>query len=394
MNWIDLLIVPLLLGALFSGYRRGVVLQMFSWGGFTAGIVLGGLIAPKIMRILDPEGRTARAVISLIAFLGTAFMVEALVAFGGYKLARKITSHRVKRADAVVGAVVAGLLSIIVAWFLSVPAKRVPELEASVRGSAILRATYSVLDTPPDFLAGIGSFLSRTGFPEVFAELNPSLAPGVEKAPAGVARDPDIRAAARLTYKIEGDGCNGVVDGSGFPVSEDLVITAAHVVAGTKNTRVIQASDAGGGRFGATVVYMDTDTDIAVLRVPDLRGGALSVDPDPAERGTDGAAIGYPGGGDRRTSVARVRIRTEALGRDIYSRRQVSRDIYVLRSEVHQGNSGGPFVDTAGVVRGVIFAASASDPEEAYALAETEIEQALQEAGDRRRGVDTGECAL
>ena len=113
-----------------------------------------------------------------------------------------------------------------------------------------------------------------------------------------------------------------------------------------------------------------------------------------ARRGDTGAAIGYPGGGPRTISPARVRARTNAVGRDIYDRKLVSRSIYVLAATVHQGNSGGPFVDDNGVVRGMIFAAAADNPNESYALTSDEISQAYQAARSRTREVDTGTCAL
>jgi len=394
VNWIDLLIVVALVLGLFTGYRRGVVVQVFSWGGFLLGLVVGALLAPGIVSAFDPKSPTTQAIITVAAFLGVAFALEGLIAFAGFKLSRKISHGTVRRVDAIVGSGVAAMLSLAMSWFVSAPARQVPELEESVRGSAILDAIDATLGTPPDFFGVIGGLLDRTGFPQVFSRLNPGLAPGVERPPARLRRDPEIRFAARLTYKIESDGCGGRVDGSGFPVDRTTVVTAAHVVAGTSDTKVIQATDAGGDVFDATVVYMDTDTDIAILRTAPLDDGTLRIASTSAERGTDGAAIGYPGGGDRVTSPARVRAQTEAIGRDIYSRRQVQREIYVLRSIVRQGNSGGPFVDDDGIVRGMIFAASASQEEESYALAEVEIERAIANAAGRRRGVDTGRCAI
>ena len=68
--------------------------------------------------------------------------------------------------------------------------------------------------------------------------------------------------------------------------------------------------------------------------------------------------------------------------------------VYVLAATVHQGNSGGPFVDDDGVVRGLIFAASADNPDESYALTADEIETAYQTARSRTSAVGTGDCAL
>ncbi|MGZ4144299.1 MAG: MarP family serine protease [Actinomycetota bacterium] len=391
MNWVDLVILAALALALLSGYRRGVVMQVFSWGGFILGIMAGALLGPPLVRAIHPHSANARRVAVLSCFLGIAFVVEALIAFIGSRIARKITHARIQRVDKIVGAVVAALLSLVAAWMLSLPARSVASLAPSIKRSAIIRGEYAVLDRPPDFLASILSLLNHTGFPQVFAELNPSLAPGVEAPPAALANNAAIKAAALLTFKIEGAGCEGRVDGSGFPAEAHFVITAAHVVAGTTHTLVIKPN---GEQYPATVVYMDTDTDIAVLRVATLPAATLAVDGSIAPFGSDGAAIGYPGGGPRTISLARVRLHTRATGYDIYSQHAVERIIYVLRATVIPGNSGGPFVDTQGRVRGMVFAANSNNREEAYALDGSEIERALAAARGKTRQVDTKTCAL
>lgn len=391
MNWVDGVILLAFALALLSGYHRGVVMQVFSWGGFILGIIAGALLGPPIVRAISPHSANARRIAVLASFLGIAFMVEALIAFAGSRIARKITHAKLKRADQIIGAVVAALLSLLAAWMLSLPAKGVSSLSSSIKKSAILRGEYAVLSRPPDFLASILSLLNHTGFPQVFAELNPNLAPGVQAPPASLANNKAILEAAQLTFKIEGDGCEGRVDGSGFPVEAHLVITAAHVVAGTKNTQVITPN---GDHFPATVVYWDSDTDIAVLRVGALPRGDLRVDAQVVSRNSDGAAIGYPGGGKRTISVARVRDHIDAFGYDIYSRHTVDRLIYVLRATVIPGNSGGPFVDTDGRVRGMIFAAATDSKNTAYALDGQEINKAIKGAEGKTRPVDTKTCAI
>ena len=391
MNWVDGVILVAFALALLSGYHRGVVMQLFSWGGFILGIIAGALFGPPIVRAINPHSPNAQRIAVLASFLGIAFIVEAMIALAGARISRKITGAKLKRVDQIVGSVVAAVLALLAAWMLSVPARGITSLQLSIKKSAILRGEYAVLSKPPDFLASILSLLDHTGFPQVFAELNPSLTPSVAPPPASLANNQAIRAAAELTYKIEGDGCQGRVDGSGFPVDPHIVITAAHVVAGTRNTQVITPS---GGIFPATVVYWNPDIDIAVLRVGTLPRGDLRVDELIADPGSDGAAIGYPGGGARTISVARVRGHTAALGYDIYSQHSVTRDIYVLRSTVIPGNSGGPFVDTQGRVRGMIFAASSSTKDEAYALDGQEIDQAIKAADGKTRQIDTKTCAI
>jgi len=393
VNWVDLIILVSVGLALWSGWARGALLQVFSWGGFIVGLIIGSLVAPLLLRAINPGDTTTKAFLGLGLFLGIAFLFEALVATLGMMVRKRITHVGAKRVDQVLGAVIGVFFALIGAWFLGSTLKRGPsdKVAHAVKDSAILRALDGVFPRPPAILAEIGRFFDRIGGPDVFAQLNPSLAPGVAPAPSSLKNDPKILAAAEGTYKIESRGCGGIVDGSGFPLDARHVITAAHVVAGTTGTKVIPAN---GTAIPGTVVYLNTDVDIAVIRLIGNENHVLSMTITSAKRNDTGAAIGYPGGGPRTISPARVRAKTNAVGRDIYDRKLVTRSIYVLAATVHQGNSGGPFVDDNGVVRGMIFAAASDDPNESYALTADEISQAYQRGRTRTRPVDTGSCAL
>lgn len=393
MNWIDVVILASIAFALISGFRRGAVMQAFGWGGFLVGLIIGAALAPIIVRALDPKTAYGKAGLSLGIFLGIAFLIEGLIAAVGLRMRKKITNPGARHADAAMGAIVAVFFSLATAWFLGIQLSRgpSPELAKAIKQSKILRAADAVAPRPPGWLASIGRFLDRTGFPDVFAQLNPSLAPGVAEPPPGVARDPEIVAAADVTYKIESRGCGGVVDGSGFPLDGHYVATAAHVVAGTRSHRVIEHD---GKSRAAVVVYIDANKDIAVLYLRDTLPESLELEVTIARRGSLGAAIGYPGGGKLTTSPAAVRTQTDAVGRDIYSQKLVTRSVYVLRTKVKQGNSGGPYVDTDGRVRGLVFAASASNPSEAYALAGNEVSRAYRAGRGKTRAVPTGSCAI
>lgn len=403
MNWIDVLILSSVALAVYSGFRRGAITQLFGWGGFLIGLLIGAAVSPLIVKAFEPQTQGGKIGITLGSFLGIAFLVEGLLAAVGFKVRRKVTNRGAKHADAAIGALVAAFFSLATAWFLGYQLADGPsqELSRSIKSSKILQWTDDVAPRPPGFLAAISNFLDRTGFPDVFADLGPNFAPGVAPPPASLAKEPRILEAAEATYKIEGEGavrnCRGsLIDGSGFPLDRSTVLTAAHVVAGTRNTKVIEPD---GDRHPATVVYFDPDKDIAVLHVTGLPSRILDLDRQDARRGVDGAAIGYPArkpyNGRRAVLPARVRALTSAYGRDIYGTKYVTREVYVLSSQVSQGNSGGPFVDTDGEVRGLVFAASSADSSEAYALSGDEISRAYNAGRTRTRAVSTGDrCAV
>jgi S1-C subfamily serine protease len=228
---------------------------------------------------------------------------------------------------------------------------------------------------PPAFLAGVEAVLAGVPFPQTFAGLQPEL-PSALPITANV-DTAGVRNAELLTVRISGRGCGGLVTGSGFPVAPDYVITNAHVVSGTTSTTVQVPLRGGGTRtLAAAVTLFDPSVDVAILHVNGL--GLPQLATGDAGRGTQGAVIGYPGGGPETVSAAVVDGGLTARGRDIYDQNLVDRQIWVIESSVHPGNSGGPLVDLSGKAIGVVFAASASQPNQAYALQNAEVQDDIQ----------------
>jgi S1-C subfamily serine protease len=81
-----------------------------------------------------------------------------------------------------------------------------------------------------------------------------------------------------------------------------------------------------------------------------------------------------------------------AVGKDIYGKHTVTRDVYELQSIVRPGNSGGPFALVGGVVAGVVFAASTTDPDIGYAITSTEVLPDVNKGVGRTASVSTGPC--
>jgi len=287
------------------------------------------------------------------------------------------------------GAAFSALAVLSVSWFLGLSLARgpSPELAQALQLSVLLRSLDSVAPRPPGVLGRVEAVLSGVRFPSAFSGFEP-LVPSAQPVPPR-ADTPGIAMAELATLKIVGYGCGGIVFGSGFPVGPGLVLTNAHVVAGTQGTTIRTPQ---GRSLNARVVLFDPNRDVAILSVPRL--GIAPLGTAAAERGTSGAAIGYPGGGHEIAVPAVVDGEVQAEGRDIYGQNLVVRHIWITEAQVEPGNSGGPLVDQAGNVLGVIFAKSTRQSGQAYALTDAEVQPDITAAQGRTQAVDVGPCAL
>jgi hypothetical protein len=383
-------IVAATLIGLANGFRRGFWLSSTQYLGLLAGVLLGAVAAQPVLDhigVVSPVARPLGAVLVLIigGSLGSSIGYAA-----GEPIRRRIVRSGIhSTTDSLAGATLSAVAVLIMMWFLAVSFSRGPSQQVAllIQQSVVVHQLDSVAPQPPAFLAQVEGILSGVNFPPVFAGLDPAL-PAPLPVPASVDTS-GVNTAAQAVVKVSSIGCGGLVLGSGFAVGGGYVVTNAHVVSGTRSHTLLTV---GGDELTATVVYFDPNRDFALLFAPDLPSPALGF--GPASRGTEAAVIGYPGGGQEAIEPAVVDGAVEAQGRDIYSTNPVTRQVYVIEGKVRPGNSGGPLVDLQGKVLGIVFATSASFPDQAYVLTDDEINSDLQDVRGRHT-IDTAQfkCA-
>ena len=390
MTWLDVMLLALLAGSVYSGYRRGAVLQVIGIGGSVAGVAVGVMLAPRVAQL---AGSPATAVALVLATVLVAGAIGNMVGWAiGSRLRRRTHETPLRRVDAVGGSFVSVIALVLATWLVAVNLADgpFPVLSRGLRDSTVVRTLDAALPPPPSLVGEARRLLSLLGFPDVFVGLPEAPSAPVDP-PTGAQAAAATRAAQGSTVEVLGSGCNqGFVNqGSGFVAGDDLVVTNAHVVAGTVEQWVHHADE----RIAASVVVFDPDLDVAVLRAPGLDLTPLPLLHGEAARGDVGAVLGYPGGGSLEGGAAAVRAVIEPVGRDIYGAGRVRRRIYEMQATIQRGNSGGPFVLASGRVAGLVFASSVADDDVGYAIVSGEFIPMVDRAESLGAALDTGVCA-
>ncbi|WP_439662707.1 MarP family serine protease [Lentzea sp. HUAS TT2] len=394
MNWVDLLVLGLAAIAAVSGARQGMVVALPAFVGVLVGLILGTQIAPLLVSQFENVVTKVVFAVGIVVLL--VALGETIGVYIGRTIKARVNASPLKGADNALGAIVQGFVVFIVAWMIALPLTSVvglPDLTSSLKQSVILGKVDETMPQAARVLSGdLQKLFDVSGFPQAMDPFNRTPLKEVEPPNSQLADSPVAKRLQASVLKVRGraPSCSRALEGTGFVIAPERVMTNAHVVAGTNEVTV----EVGRGQFDATVVSYDPRTDIAVLAVPDLEATPLQFRSDEVQPGEDGIVLGYPLDGPYKSSPARVRERIPLLrGPDIYDAQTVTRDVYTVRAEVRSGNSGGPLVDPNGRVMGVVFGAAVDDPETGFVLTAQQVQSMVQKAPTLTKRASTQGCA-
>jgi S1-C subfamily serine protease len=392
VNFIDLAAFLIIAVAVYFGWRSGFVIQAFALAGFILGIGAIVLLAPLAAGALSDAQPWMRSIIVIGAIAGVVLVSQAIGSAAGAAVKRRMGRGIVGGVDTGAGAAFGMLRGMFLVWLMGGLASALPMagVATEARQSAIVRALDARLPSPVVLAAELGRLIESTGLPEVFVG-----APPPADIPNGGPTEQQaaqIAAAARAsTLRVEAIACQNFVSGTAFAVSDDHLITNAHVVAGS--TDVWLSFDGSADRYDAHVVLFDPDLDAAVLVVDQpLDVAPLKLSTELPSRGEPAAALGYTGGGHLRLIPTLISRPISALGRDIYGKQVIAREVIEMRADVAPGDSGGPVLLPDGTVGGVTFSESRTEPDVGYALSPTDVAADLAKALKLDAPVDTGAC--
>lgn len=393
MNWVDVVVLLLAVMAAVSGAFQGVIVALPALVGVALGAVAGVKLAPVVISLFDSPVAKVAFAFAVVVFL--IVLGETLGVWIGRKLRQKINPDKLSGIDKTLGAILQAAAVFVVAWLVANPlttVSAIPGLAKSINSSVVLGEVNDLMPAEAQGLpSDLRKLLDASGFPSALSPF--------EKAPSADTPPPDtslnVSAVAKRVHpsvvKIRGNApsCSRALEGSGFVVAPQRVMTNAHVVAGTDEVGI----ESTGGDYRARVVYFNPEVDVAVLAVPGLRAPVLPFAPQTAKAGDNAVVLGYPLDGPYTATPARVRGRINLRGPDIYDANTVQRDVFTVRGTVRSGNSGGPMITPDGDVIGVVFGAAVEDPDTGFTLTADQVRAEVDAAPSQTERVGTGACA-
>jgi len=373
VDWIALGVVAV---AAFVGFRRGLVASVLSLAGLVGGAYVGARVAPHVL----PGGDSAfTPLVGLGGAAVGAVLLQTVASMVGHSFRRSLVLPPLRALDSLGGILVGAAAGLALVWIGGAVALHLPgqrEARRAVQESVVLRRLNRLL--PP---STIMEAIQRVDpFPSIVGPGLPT-----ERPDPKVLERPGVKRAAPGVVRVLGTACGLAVEGSGWVARRRLVVTAAHVVAGQRDT-VVELDATGGGRLSARAVVFDPKNDIAVLRVRGLPVRPLAMsDPQPGE---SVAILGYPENGPFDATPGRLGETVTVLTEDAYGRRPVRRTVTSLRGKVRHGNSGGPAVNAGGEVTTTVFAARVG-ARGGYGVPPSIVRKALARA---QGPVSTGPC--
>lgn len=451
LTWLDVLLIVALAMLLVQGHRRGLWVVLGNLVGLVGGAAIAFYALPEVAEFVTaPQWRWAALIATLVLLVAAGQYVGAAI---GEAIRLRVNLPALRLVDRLLGALAAGLAGALVLWLVafSIAASGSTAVTREVNRSQVITALDTVM--PDSLLAWAARSRSAVADLDVLPELElpapvPESDDGVRAAPAPAAtpglpsaasspsdtatsapsasatpEEPDDAAAASSStaaapsatttapasststaapstpaassasaavVRLTGTAaqCSQVQSGSGVAVAPDRVLTNAHVVLGVDAPTV---TDRARGVHAARIVHLDTVHDLAVLAVDDAD---LPVMPVGAELtgGASASVLGYPDGGPFASTPATVQAVGEVPLGDVLTGAASMVDVYTLAADIRHGYSGGPVVDTAGNLAGLVFARAPGSDAVGYALTADTIAPVVAAAPEMTATVPSGDC--
>ncbi len=379
--WVlDALPIVVIFANICYGYRIGLLAMVGSFIGLITALIVSAYLVPYVGAWASHLSYRPDIV------MGVVVLLIGLGQIGGIKLAQAVREIRTEDPlngyERLLGVLLGALSSLVVVALViaGLMALGVTQINQYLANPSIAKTIQN--DTPKwvnSNFDGLKGLAIKAGF----SQIQPTVKP-ITPDPAVVAAD------ANSVVKINATAaaCQQVQSGSGWVVSPGEIITNAHVVSGVTNPTIITNDN---HTYPATVVYFNPDADLAVLYSPTLTLPALTLGAQ-LTPGSSATFDGYPLGGPFSAQPALVTDVSNVTTPDIYNTVNTTRNVYSMKANVELGNSGGPILNVAGKVVGVVFAKATDQTGLGYGITMQTLKPLSVLAPTLKTPVTAGHC--
>ena len=149
MGILDIAILLVIVWMVLRWSNIGLVQGFFSLGGFFIGLVMGALLSPYIVRLVDGES------IRLFILVGAMSVCGLVVGMAGESVGRKLSSRlehgKLRKVDAVLGGMFSVVLATLYVWIAAAVLSGSPftMLNQAFQESRIVQAVNRTYPKPP-----------------------------------------------------------------------------------------------------------------------------------------------------------------------------------------------------------------------------------------------------
>ena len=394
MTAVDIIIGCLAIYGGYIGYRTGFLHTIFS----TIGAFVGLSVGVRIGLLLDRTATVHNRSLNQAFILFTSVAVCLVLLFFGrviaVRLRTKIIPTRLYHVDKYIGIVVAPVAVLFISWLAVILIENNP---SAIVTNPLLESRFVAFINRQPFLGKPFADQFYTIIPDhhlITPELTTDTFVGPTSdhvtnavAPTGPLA-PAISASIPSTVSVAWKGCGLEHVGSGFVVAPQIVVTAAHVVAGSGFVTVEDTT----GSYQALAILYDPSRDVAALYVPGLTDPALPVDTQPVLTNIQEASLGYPKGGSMQSYAGYIVGYDTLAGLGVIDNQGLGKNAkyYAIGQSIEPGDSGGPVFLSNGQVIGHVT--NYSNGGNSLAVAYTSYANELSQSITQLERVPTGSC--
>ncbi|MGL4743788.1 MAG: CvpA family protein, partial [Dermatophilaceae bacterium] len=220
---LDVVLVVLLAGYAWSGWRQGLITAGFGLIGLVGGALVTVRVVPHLLEDTFGvvRGTATSAVVLVVLVVLVAVTVQSLSLLLAERIRDAVRLPAAHVVDSALGLVAVLTASVLVLWVVAgvVRTSGPPGARAAVSRSSVVTAVDGLVPaSAARVVDDVTQALDQQGFPRVFDGLGPEPIASADPPDAALVNDPEVRTALRSVIRVRADSrrCGSARVGSGW----------------------------------------------------------------------------------------------------------------------------------------------------------------------------------